>query len=283
MTTTTKRNYGLDLGSPVYFVVTCLEMGVGPEGSAPTLDAMATAYRHHLQPDLSRVKLHEGAKTDAEANCWLVEEALRELGKQVEVGDDGVYRLTRPVEEVRWPGQKLLRWQTPADEPPADVYDRGLTTGTLVNNFGRGGSKDDLSDLLDSMRTFGWIPEFPAIRDERGEILVGHRRLAAAAQLRAEGLDIEDLVHELRLGSDGPGRARAGRPRGRVQPGDEATDPGSPQGGRPSPGRGWLDHARDRQVPRGRSVNDLHRGLKGFVNPDQSTAGPRKRVARGSP
>jgi hypothetical protein len=41
----------------------------------------------------------------------------------------------------------------------------------------------DDTELRKSMQTFGWVEQFPAIKDQNGIVLVGHRRLKIAAEL----------------------------------------------------------------------------------------------------
>jgi hypothetical protein len=41
----------------------------------------------------------------------------------------------------------------------------------------------DLAELRESMKEFGWVPEFPAYADEHGVLLVGHRRCQIADEL----------------------------------------------------------------------------------------------------
>ncbi len=58
-----------------------------------------------------------------------------------------------------------------------------------------------LDDLKKTMRPFGWLEEMPAIVDEHGHVIVGHRRLAAARVLRAEGVHIRDNVVVRKFGN----------------------------------------------------------------------------------
>ena len=60
-----------------------------------------------------------------------------------------------------------------------------LTTGTFASNI-RATSKDDLDELRQLMRDFGWIDHHPAVIDENGVVIVGHRRLAVAKELGIE-------------------------------------------------------------------------------------------------
>jgi IS30 family transposase len=55
----------------------------------------------------------------------------------------------------------------------------------LVDNI-RIDDKQNDDELRESLLTFGWVKELPAIADERGNILVGHRRLRLADELGIE-------------------------------------------------------------------------------------------------
>ena len=55
--------------------------------------------------------------------------------------------------------------------------------------------KDD-SELRELLRSFGWVAQLPAIVDEHGVVLVGHRRLRLAKEL-----GIAPVMQTLRLGS----------------------------------------------------------------------------------
>lgn len=48
-------------------------------------------------------------------------------------------------------------------------------------------------ELRDSLRRFGWSPKFPALKDEHGVVLVGHRRLRIAAELKIDA--VVDVLH----------------------------------------------------------------------------------------
>jgi hypothetical protein len=50
-------------------------------------------------------------------------------------------------------------------------------TGAFALNIRDIGGDD--SELLESLKKFGWIKEFPALVDENGVVLVGHRHFAA--------------------------------------------------------------------------------------------------------
>lgn len=68
-------------------------------------------------------------------------------------------------------------------------------TGAFARNI-RALVNDDLSELVESMRAHGWVSEFPALRDENGVVLVGNRRLKAAAIA-----GVEPVIKTLTLGS----------------------------------------------------------------------------------
>jgi ParB-like chromosome segregation protein Spo0J len=55
---------------------------------------------------------------------------------------------------------------------------------------------DGTSELRESMQRFGWIKHFPALVDENGVVLVGHRRLKVA-----EALGIDPVTVTVTLGS----------------------------------------------------------------------------------
>ena len=69
-------------------------------------------------------------------------------------------------------------------------------------------------ELRESMRAFGWIEELPALRDERGVVLVGNRRLAIATEL-----DIDPVVRPIRIGQGDEADARRFAIRARIEPG----------------------------------------------------------------
>jgi DNA-binding Lrp family transcriptional regulator len=66
-------------------------------------------------------------------------------------------------------------------------------TGAFAANIRDIGGDD--SELRSSLKEFGWIKEFPALVDENGVVLVGHRRLKIAEEEK-----IEPVVKKLALG-----------------------------------------------------------------------------------
>jgi hypothetical protein len=77
-------------------------------------------------------------------------------------------------------------------------------------------SGDD-SELRESLKTFGWVEYFPALADENGVTLVGHRRLKIADEEKIEPvvktvtLGAGDVADAERLSAGGQG-CRGARP-----------------------------------------------------------------------
>jgi ParB-like chromosome segregation protein Spo0J len=67
-------------------------------------------------------------------------------------------------------------------------------TGEFADNIRLKG-EDDLTELRESMRQFGWSDQFPALVDEHDVVLVGHRRLKVAREL-----GIEPVIKKLSIG-----------------------------------------------------------------------------------
>lgn len=190
-----KTGYALDLLSPVRHVATELDR-VSP--GTLSIEDLAATYRHPNPGDIVRVRTDEGYATDEEAIHWLMVraiEAIERTGKTDQViGDDGGYRLADGLkfEDLKW-GRKTL-YKTRDDH--AQFHDPfNPMSGRFSENVRRNTGKDTMDELRESLRSFGWLEELPAIKDERGVVLVGHRRLAVAAEL-----EIEPKVKTIRLG-----------------------------------------------------------------------------------
>lgn len=198
MTPSSDNGYALDLLSAVRHVATKLEEA-RPSGRALPVEELVDYQASN--GDLSRIKLHEVGEdaSDVEATRWLIEKAIAELdGRLEEV--DGSYSLKRPLEEIRYRRKKLhpivnehAQLRNPFDP----------LSGEFSENIRRVSGKDKMEELRESMREFGWLPEFPAIKDERGVIIVGHRRMAVA-----EELEIEPVVRTIKFGQGDEGDAR---------------------------------------------------------------------------
>jgi hypothetical protein len=70
--------------------------------------------------------------------------------------------------------------------------------GEFTGVFSKGIHSDfgDLTELRESMQTFGWMSELPATIDENGVMLDGHRRCAVAKEL-----GIKPVTRSIRFGN----------------------------------------------------------------------------------
>lgn len=167
--------YALDFISVIRHVATKLDEA--PDGLS--VGELAAGYRG-FPADLGRVQHHHNLPTERAAVTFLVERAVLALGNQLKSEDrEGVevWRLARPFHQLRYERRSIARVISSKLGDPFNP----LKDGWAVNV--RSSSRDDLTELMDSMREFGWLPEFPAIQDERGVIIVGHRRLKVADEL----------------------------------------------------------------------------------------------------
>lgn len=174
----------LDLVSPARHIATEIERAAP---AALSVLELAASYRHPNTGDVSRAASLAGAADEAGANVYLIEQALAKLGRNGKggqeqiVSDDEGYRFADGVafDDLRFDKKKLTR-RINLHERLGDPFHP--MTGKFSDNV-RG--MGDLSDLRESMRENGWIndPIFEAIQDERGVILVGHRRIAVAKEL----------------------------------------------------------------------------------------------------
>jgi ParB-like chromosome segregation protein Spo0J len=181
------RGYALDMSSVVSHVATAME-GAGPDGPAPTVESMAATYRHVITGDLARVRLHEGVGSDHDAVLWLIGEAVRELNAYVIADGDG-YRLRTPLDKIRWNGRQVPRVGRDEHARLGDPFNP-MAGGVFAANVRIGKAhkanppEDDI--LRESMRENGWLDGHPAVVDERGAVVTGHRRLRIAQELGIE-------------------------------------------------------------------------------------------------
>jgi hypothetical protein len=195
--------YALDGLSPIRHVVTALVR------AQRALAISEFSYKHHLPGDLTRVQSHEKIVGERAANEWLVKWALTQLGpNQIEEIDGTHYNLKIPHEKVRWHYAKGRSDKVHLVEDAIKIWSGGNEpfselSGPFWKNIRTGREKDDLTELRDSMREFGWIEHFPALVDERGTVLVGHRRLKVA-----EELDINPVTKRITLGKGGEADAK---------------------------------------------------------------------------
>jgi ParB-like chromosome segregation protein Spo0J len=181
----------VDLISPVRHVATEMERA---GHTALSIDELVAGYDHPNSGDIGRVRNQEHLQTNRQATEWIIRKALSEIKSSVEEVDGG-YRLTKSLDEIRYPkGRKLNRVQPrerfeDSFDPLRGKFSVDIRDPKLL-------ARDDLEELRASMKEHGWVPEFPALRDERGIVLVGHRRLKVAGEL-----GIEPVIKTLRLGA----------------------------------------------------------------------------------
>jgi len=174
--------YALDFVSVLQHVASKLDGAPG----ALSIDSIAQSLST-LAFDLHRVKVHEGATTDAEAKLWLVQRAVSELGDQCIEEPPGFVMLTTAAKYLMWQG-KPLALATP--NPFVNLGDPfNPMSGWAAQNIRVKGDKPTgggSDDLKDSLRAFGWLKYLKALMDENGVLLTGHRRMTIANELREE-------------------------------------------------------------------------------------------------
>ena len=184
--------YALNFLLPVRHAATVLE-GARVSGRPLTIAEMAIGYRP-AESDASRIRHHEKCGSDHEVVALLMRRAIEKLNDQgdyVEGDEENGFALRVPFADVRNDGKPLVRTDGPSEfERFGDLSNQ--MKGDLNSRVGR--SLGDLTVVKASLRLHGWDPGFKAIRDENGATISGARRLAAAAELRAEGVPIADQV-----------------------------------------------------------------------------------------
>lgn len=144
------------------------------------------SYRHTMWADVVRVKRNERLPTEDAAHAWIIDEALRMLEPYINIdGDSVTLKPGVTVEDLCYRGKPI-----PLREPDIKLhldhpFDKGMVKGVFAENIREKGP-DDLDELRESMKTFGWIDYHPAIVDEFDVVIVGHRRLKVAAELGIE-------------------------------------------------------------------------------------------------
>jgi ParB-like chromosome segregation protein Spo0J len=179
----TGNGYPLDRLSPARHVASELDRAAP---AALSLAELAATYRHPNPSDLARVRSVEHADDPV---AWLIRQAIESLMRRGKAGTvqieqaDGAFRLAVPFSELRFEGKRLVnlhddhaQFRAPFD-PMTGQFAENIRTDKVA------ASKDGMEDLRESMRAFGWVPEFPALRDKRGVFLTGHRRLKVAEEL----------------------------------------------------------------------------------------------------
>lgn len=179
----------LDLASPVSHVAASLDRAAP---AALSYEELATGYVHPNPSDLSRIRNHQGLSTDAEAISWLIRVAvdeLRHVGKTTKStrqlsGDNGTVAFAEgigSIDDLKWNGHKVYAVQD-IHKVLGDPFNP--MSGELAGNVRKNTGKDpELDALRASMREAGWLPGHPAVMDERGVVISGHRRLSVAEEL----------------------------------------------------------------------------------------------------
>lgn len=187
------RGYALDLLTPIRFVASELETATS-SGVAVSVSDLALNYDQYVTvQDLDRIRTHElrGDGSNHEACVWLVGEALRELGEQVRQVPGG-WQLAVPFDDVRHEGRPINRYggsivPSWTEHGLFDPMTGGSFTEDVRTNIGRSRDRpgdEKFDELYDSMKSWGWLTLLgSAIKDERGVVIVGHRRLTVAKEL----------------------------------------------------------------------------------------------------
>jgi ParB-like chromosome segregation protein Spo0J len=137
--------------------------------------------RGDLAHDVGYSVTNERVKED------LIEEAIHDVNyyndhKAIEADPDDAtnYRLADGVDV------EALQWcDNPLFPKPvmAGLFDP--ETGAFADNI-RTPNPEGYKELRESMEALGWVSQFPAIQDENGVVIVGHRRLTVAEELGIE-------------------------------------------------------------------------------------------------
>lgn len=196
------RGYALDLNSPARHLRTALDTAA----DAPvSIRVVAQDYEHPIPADFTRVKHHHKQCTNKhEAKLFMLTEAARQMEKWLVVHEnaDDVWISLREgytPDDLRLNKSKVH----PVVNPHKVLRDLFNPNGEFAKNIRAPNGHDDMEELRQSMRTFGWIEQLPAIVDERGVILIGHRRLKVA-----EELGIEPNIKPITFGDGDPADAK---------------------------------------------------------------------------
>jgi ParB-like chromosome segregation protein Spo0J len=166
------------------------------EGAAPaalSFSDLTKDYKHSMPSDLHRVRRHEKLADDRAAEAWVIRYAVELLDGGLTVDGDMVsFAPGKSYDDLRIFGEPIGR---PGPDPYAKLRDPfSPVSGQFATNIRE--EIGDLTELRESMQTWGWIPEFPALLDERNVILVGNRRMKVAKEL-----GIEPVTKTLVLGN----------------------------------------------------------------------------------
>lgn len=172
-------------------------VGLKLEGAAPAALSFADltqGYDHPVPSDLSRVRLHEKQPDDRSALNWIIRNAVIMLnGALVVDGEMVSFAPGKGFDDLEWASEKSTRKVT-RPEPDSKFGDAfNPMSGPFSDNIRE--ELGDLTQLRESMKAWGWLPEHPALADERGVVLVGHRRIKVAKEL-----GIEPVIKTIKMG-----------------------------------------------------------------------------------
>lgn len=192
------EGYALDLSSPARHLRTALDSAAP---AAVSIREVAKGYKHVVNSDLYRIRRHEGCSSDAEARVWVLAHAARQMSRWLDIDqkDDDIVVQLKPgksTDSLRLNGSRVL----PDIDDTAVLGDPFNRNRDFAVNLRDPKGADNLDELRESMRTFGWIPELPAVQDERGILLMGHRRMKVAQELNDEGIAITPVIKTIVFG-----------------------------------------------------------------------------------
>lgn len=177
-------DYAIPIDGAIYFIAKELDRAA----TALSLSDVQRAYSHSNPADYSRVIKYEKLADEQEAKAWIINFALEHMTDSVTIDGDTIrFADGKGYDDVKdYQGQPI---KPPPDLPKElrDLFSK-VDGPFSVNIRAALKSQNDpaYDELTESLKTFGWIPELPAIRDEFGVVLVGHRRISIAAKLGIE-------------------------------------------------------------------------------------------------
>lgn len=197
-------DYALDMATPVRHVATMIG-DAAP--AAISVKEMAATYKGISGGDIHRVRVNEKLGSDAEATEWLLEYAVERItrrgkkgmGAEQVVRENGGYRLADGVdaEALEYDGKPIGR-DYDAHKTFRDPFNP-LTGGAFSENIRANSSVKDkeFTELCESIEALGYVKDPGIVKDERGVVLSGHRRLDALEKL---GIDPTQHVTIKRFG-----------------------------------------------------------------------------------
>ena len=190
----------LEWTNPIRHLVTQLAAG-SEEGL--DLEHIANGYKHSNDGDITRLRnaITKGRGDTRDIFIALLGKVIGNVGVKrkgkitpgVIIADNGRLKLVAPVKQLcftgigGYEGHPIVLLE-PAEVKPAFTKPRLIGNNKLrdITDLRVDHESDTVllkSELAESMRQFGWIIAFPAIKDENGLIITGHRRVRVAEAL----------------------------------------------------------------------------------------------------